>query len=346
MANWLSRLTGGDRKSVSASRLASLAGGGLPGWVPRALPVQMQAGYGRNAIANRCVRLVAEAAASLGFQSSDAAAQRLLDRPNAEQSGAELWEGVYGFLQLAGNAYLELSSLEDQPRELFGLRPDRMRVLADRTGWPAGWEYSAAGRVRRFERDRASGRSPVFHLKLFHPGDDHYGLSSLEPAGRALDLHTASADWARALISNAARPSGALVFNGADGHLTEDQFDRLKAELTGAHTGPDNAGRPLLLEGGLDWKPMALSPAEMDFIAARREAAREIALAFGVPPLLLGLPGDNTYANYKEANQAFWTQTVEPLARKAARALEVWLAPWFGADLKVSVEPRKTGESA
>ena len=51
---------------------------------------------------------------------------------------------------------------------------------------------------------------------------------------------------------------------------------------------------------------MALSPKDMDFIEAKHAAAREIALAFGVPPMLLGIPGDNTYANYQEANRAFW----------------------------------------
>ena len=88
---------------------------------------------------------------------------------------------------------------------------------------------------------------------------------------------------------------------------------RLKEELESAHTGKFNAGRPLLLDGGLDWKPMSLSPAEMDFAGTRHAAAREIALAFGVPPMLLGIPGDNTYATYKEANLAFWRLTILPL---------------------------------
>jgi HK97 family phage portal protein len=81
----------------------------------------------------------------------------------------------------------------------------------------------------------------------------------------------------------------------------------------------------LLLEGGLDWKPMSLTPADMDFIDARHAAAREIALAFGVPPMLLGIPGDNTYANYREANLALLRQTVLPLVSKTVRGLKAWL---------------------
>jgi phage portal protein BeeE len=71
---------------------------------------------------------------------------------------------------------------------------------------------------------------------------------------------------------------------------------------------------------------MSLSPADMDFIDARHVAARDIALAFGVPPMLLGIPGDNTYSNYREANLAFWRQTALPLAMKAARGIEAWIA--------------------
>jgi HK97 family phage portal protein len=81
---------------------------------------------------------------------------------------------------------------------------------------------------------------------------------------------------------------------------------------------------------------MSLSPSDMDFVEAKNGAAREIALAFGVPPQLLGIPGDNTYANYREANLAFWRQTVLPLVRKTASALSAWLAPAFdGATIEL-----------
>jgi len=74
---------------------------------------------------------------------------------------------------------------------------------------------------------------------------------------------------------------------------------------------------------------MSWTPADMDFIAGKHAAAREIALAFGVPPQLLGIPGDATYANYREANAAFWRGTVVPLVRKTAAALSGWLGQRF-----------------
>jgi hypothetical protein len=146
----------------------------------------------------------------------------------------------------------------------------------------------------------------------------------------ALDTHNAASFWNKALLDNSARPSGALVYAGPEGaHLTDEQFSRLKEELEENFSGATNAGRPLLLEGGLDWKALSLSPKDMDFTESKAGAAREIALAFGVPPLLRGLPGDNTFSNYAEANRAFWRQTVLPLVERVQKSFQAWLQPGF-----------------
>ena len=70
-------------------------------------------------------------------------------------------------------------------------------------------------------------------------------------------------------------------------NLSDAQFERLKKELGDLYQSAANAGRPMVPEGGLDWKAMSLSPKDMDFMEVKHSAAREIALAFGVPPMLL-----------------------------------------------------------
>lgn len=331
--------TASEGKSSRAGPVIALTGAGRPRWTPRDYAHLAREGFGRNPVAYRCVRMIAESAAATplmvmveGRRDDDHPLARLLRRPNPEQSAAELMEAVYGGLQIAGNAYVEATGDADgdgAPDELWALRPDRVRVIPGPHGWPEAYDYGAEGRAVRIAR-HADGWSPVMHLRLFHPTDDHYGFSPLEAAAAAIDTHNAAGAWSKALLDNAARPSGALVYGAKDGErLTADQFEALKAELSEAHMGAGNAGRPLLLEGGLDWKPMSLSPADMDFIAGKHAAAREIALAFGVPPQLLGIPGDATYANYREANAALWRQTVIPLVRKAAGALTGWLAARF-----------------
>lgn len=119
--------------------------------------------------------------------------------------------------------------------------------------------------------------------------------------------------------------------------LSSEQFDRLKAELEQTFQGQGNAGLPLLLDGGLSWQSMSLSPADMDFVELKAAAARDIALAFGVPPVLIGLPGDSTYSNYREANKALWRQTVLPLAEKILGALAQGLRP-FVPGLALSID--------
>lgn len=315
---------------------------GRASWTARDPAALARAGYQRNPIVHRAVRLVAEGAASLPLMATGPGARHaadllaLLARPNPRESGTRLLETVYADLTLSGTAYLEAVSLDGRIAALQSLRPGRMRMLPGPDGWPVAYVYTVGGSSRRFDLPApgAPEVAPILALSLFHPDDDYAGLAPIEAAATALDIHNAASAWNKALLDNAARPSGALVFAGAA--LTEPQFDRLKAELEANYQGAANAGRPLLLEGGLDWKPLALSPRDMDFVEAKNAAAREIALAFGVPPLLLGLPGDSTHANYAEANRALYRQTLIPLAARTAQALAGWLEPAFGP---VDLEP-------
>jgi HK97 family phage portal protein len=325
-----------EAKASKTAKLFAWATQGQPVWTPRDFTALAREGFAKNAIVYRSVRMIAEVASSVPLFLFDGEREvdehpllALIARPNPMQTGADLLEAWYGHLLVAGNAYLEAVSVDGIPRELHALRPDRIKVVPGPDGWPEAYDYTVAGQTVRFEQDAARGLRPILHLTLFHPLNDHYGMSPLEPAAIGIDLHNAAGAWNKALLDNSACPSGALVYSAKDGQLTPEQYDRLKEELEESFQGAKNAGRPLLLEGGLDWKAMGFSPKDMDFIAAKHVAAREVALALGVPPMLLGIPGDNTYANYAEANRSFWRQTVLPLVNRTAKALSAWLAPGF-----------------
>lgn len=335
-----------EEKASAVGPLMAFHGSGRAVWSPRDYQSLTRHGYEQNVIGFRAVRMVAEAAAAIpllldedGARMSEHPVLRLMQRPNPGQGGRGFLEMLYGHLQLSGNAYLEGAAHgpEGLPRELHCLRPDRMSVVPGPDGWPMAYEYVVGRQKHRF--DMTGDLDPILHIKSFHPLNDHYGLSPLEAAAASIDVHNAAARWSKALLDNAARPSGAIVFAGKEGsgQLSEEQYQRLTRELEENHQGARNAGRPLLLEGGLDWKPMGYSPQEMDFLETKHAAAREIALAFGVPPMLLGLPGDNTYSNYQEANRAFYRQTVLPMVRKTAGAIAMWLGA--GARQTLSLEP-------
>ena len=298
----------------------------------------IRAGYERNPVAQRAVRLVAE---GVGGAPVESAAPGLAALANASSAGQRLFETVAAQLLLHGNAFVQiLRGADGGVAELFALRPDRVTILPDARGWPAAYHYRAGDAVEAIDAIGPDGRPQIIHIKGFHPLDDHYGLGCLGAAAEAIAVHNAATRWNRALLDNAARPSGALVYDPGDGStLSPEQFARLKAELEGAYQGPGNSGRPMLLEGGLSWQAMALSPADMDFAGLKEAAAREIALAFGVPPMLLGLPGDNSYANYREANKALWRLTLLPLVQTICEAIGQGLADWYpGAALDVAID--------
>jgi HK97 family phage portal protein len=281
-----------------------------------------------NPVAQRAVRLVAEGVGSAPLAPANKAVLTLVQ---ATSAGQALLETLAAQLLLHGNGYVQvMRDGSGKPVELFALRPERVAVVAGEDGWPSGYRYAVGDKVLTLPAEDGDGWPAVIHLKAFDPADDHYGAGCLAAAAQAVAIHNAASAWNRALLENAARPSGALVMEGGEGAgLTGDQFDRLKAELTEAFAGAGNAGRPMLLEGGLRWQPLALTPADMDFAELKAAAARDIALAFGVPPMLLGLPGDNTYSNYREASRALWRQTLLPLAGKILGGLSEGLRPWW-----------------
>jgi len=329
-----------EAKASATGRVLAMSGAGRVAWSPRDVVSLTRAGFSANPIGFRAVKLIAEAAAALPVVLQDDArryethpVQALLARPNAGQGRAELLEALFGQVLLTGNGYLEAVADDGLPVEMHVLRSDRMSVVPGADGWPVGYEYMVNGRKHRF--NVAEGLSPICHIKSFHPQDDHYGFSALQAAASAIDVHNAASRWSKALLDNAARPSGAIVYRGADGQssLSADQYDRLLGEMETQHQGARNAGRPMLLEGGLDWKPMGFSPSDMEFQKTKEAAAREIAVAFGVPPMLLGITGDATYANYQEANRAFYRLTVLPLASRVLSAIAVWLSDYAGEEV-------------
>ncbi len=336
-----------ETKTSGAAPVIAFHGAGRPAWSARDVVSLTRTGFTGNPVGFRCVKMIAEAAAAVPWVLSDEKRRyemhpllSLIARPNAAQGRADLLESFYGQLLLSGDGYFEAAGahVDGGPAELYVLRSDRMRVIPGADGWPVAYEYSVGAKKHRF--DMGGDLAPIAHVKSFHPQDDHYGLSPMQAAAGALDVHTAANRWSKALLDNAARPSGAIVYKGLDGQgtLASDQYDRLVDELESNHQGARNAGRPMLLEGGLDWKPMGFSPSDMEFQKTKDSAAREVALAFGVPPMLLGLPGDNTYSNYQEANRAFYRLTVLPLVGKVTGSVSGWLSGHYGADFKLSAD--------
>ena len=300
-------------------------------------------GYMKNAIVFRCVNEISKGAGAVNFmlKSGDQVLEQhplidLLNRPNPQQSYSEFFNSLFGFLLLSGNAYvLKVGSDVGAPRELHLLRPDRIQIKGGGKPIPQRYEYIVNGRVQDvFDVDQDTGFSDIKHIKLWNPLDDYYGCSPLQAAAVEVDQHNLSSKHNINLLNNGARPSGAVIFKPKDDqgftvNLTESQRQQLLTDLNNRFVGTGNAGRPMLLEGDFDWKEMGLSPKDMDFINLKHMSATDIALCFGVPSQLVGVPDNQTYSNVAEARLALYEETIIPHLKLIQSDFNEWLVPMF-----------------
>jgi len=330
-------------------------------WTKRDYAHMAKEAYVRNAIAYRCVRLIADGAATVPWmlqrdgEAIDAhPVLDLMARPTPIAGGEQLISQTVSYLMLSGNAYIEANGPAGKPpTELWPLRPDRMTINPGTLGLPEAYVYQIGGDKRTWEVDQITGQSDVLHVREFHPTDDWYGLAPVEPAGDAIDRNTASGAHNKALLDNGARPSGALIFEPqtSDGQSVMPPEETIKAAeraLSEGHSGPENAGRTFVFGGNVKWEDMSTSPKDMDFAVSKSDAARDICTAFGVPHILL-VPGQSTYNNVREAKLELFEETVIPIVRRLIGEFNHWLLPRYGEGLKftpdldsvIALEPRR-----
>lgn len=323
---------------ASATGSALVMTPGQPVWSGRDYAAFAEEAYKRNVVAYQAINRIADAVASVKWMAKRGdevlpshPLLQLLRRPNPGQSGPQYIRAKVAYLMIAGNGFEERVTVGGEVRELYQLRPDRVKVVPASNGFPSGYIYTANSKAIRFPVDE-NGNSDLRHLKMFNPSNDWYGMSPVEAGAYAIDQSNESMKWVQSLLQNSARPSGALTTkDGAE--LSDDNFNRLKTQIEEQYAGAMNAGRPMLLEGGLSWQQMGLSPSDMSLLETKFSAARDICLSFGVPPQLLGIPGDNTYSNYAEARLSFWEDTVIPLLDLIAADWSNWLGATYGIEL-------------
>jgi HK97 family phage portal protein len=332
-----------ERKESQASKLLVM-NPGQPVWSPRNYESFAREAYGKNVVAYQSINRIADAIASVKLgvyrgeqELTDHPLLTLLRRPNPIQSYGDYVRAKVSFLMIAGNGYEERFMVGSEVKELYQLRPDRMSILPSSNGVPAAYIYKVGQNTTRWDVDPRTLTSDVRHIKLFNPLNDWYGMSPIEAGAYALDQNNESMSWMQSLLQNSARPSGALTVKDG-GTLADENFNRLKAQIEEQYSGSVNAGRPMLLEGGLEWQQMGLSPTDMGIIEAKFASSRDVALAFGVPPQLLGIPGDNTYANYAEARLAFWEDTALPLLDMIVHDWNAWLGSLYGVSIKPDID--------
>ena len=309
-------------------------------------------GYQENAIVHRCIQLISNSASAVKIDVFDDDTKldnheliSLLERPNPLQSGVEYFASLYSFLLISGNSYL-LRDTENftPPRELYLLRPDRVEIEAGESMIPQSYKYVLEGRtVAKYPVDPKTGGAQVKQIKLWSPLDDFYGLSPIMASAYNIDQHNLAGMHNVALLKNGCTPSGMLKFEPSDEtgmstQLTDDQRARLLEDLEFRFQGTHNSGRPMLLEGNFSYQQLGLNPKDMDFLELLNLSAREIALCFGVPAQLIGIPDSQTYSNMETAKLALYEETVIPLLKRVESDLNEYLAPLYEGDIRIQYD--------
>ena len=303
-------------------------------------------GYKKNVIVYRCVQLISRALASVEWILQKTNNQRdideviydheilrLINKPNSAQYKTTFIEEAVSYLLLSGNCYVMVARDDAKnPKGLYLLRPDRVSVIPGNGAFPMGYKHQIGDKKRLFEINQETGECDVLHIKLFNPLDDWYGMSPIEVAMGSINQHNAIAQQNTAFLQNGGRPSGALMYKSS---IDPQKRSELKNNLRNLYEGGRNAGKILLLEGNFEWKEMGLSPKDLDFISGKELAAKEIALAFGVPNILVGSMSSATFSNYKEARYNFWEETLIPLLNIFAGEFSNWFQIIFKTDLKL-----------
>ncbi|MFH1999618.1 MAG: phage portal protein, partial [Planctomycetota bacterium] len=343
----------GGKKSSPASVIVINSGVGGAAWTVPDYRNMSREGYENCVVAYKCINKVAQGVASVPWvlkeRLSDGTEKpvyqhdivNLMRRANEWKSGAEMIYELMCHLQISGNAYIAgdgpiSGPNRDKIKFLYNKRPDRMKVIIGQDE-PQGYEYTVDGVPYKFPVDPRTKRCQVHHWKLFSPLDDWYGMSPITAASRDIDIHNAYGAWNYKLVDNDARPSAVATQTFDSDSKSEE---KLKRDLNTEYGGQENPGKILVLPYGLQWHQYGLSPKDMEWIEGRYVSARDISNAFGVPAMMMGIPGDNKYANMVEAKLDFWESAITFYLHILTEGLNHWLVPrWETEGLDLFLEP-------
>jgi HK97 family phage portal protein len=327
--------------------------GGLKAWLMNPAEAAYKAGkdyeslathgYMRNVYLYRATALIAEAIAGMTWKlfkgSGDARAgvddhpilTLLNKRPNSQEGAPEFMIALVSYWLLSGDTYAvalraTTGQMKGLPAEIYALRPDLVRPIADRDGVISQFEYTRVdGQKLKYEREE------VLHVRAFHPLNDYSGVAPGMVASRSIDQHNAANDWNTALLQNMGKFPAVI---STEGRFTPDQRDKVKAKFLEHYTGPSNAGMPVFADGGVfKVEKTSESAADMDWLGGKMSAMREIATAMGIAPELLGDGAAKTFSNMQEARASMYTERALPLVDILRRPLANWLFPLFKLDL-------------
>jgi HK97 family phage portal protein len=322
----------------------------LLNWVARKIGLTDSAGWGRAYPASSaagktvtidtamqlatvwaCVRLLSETIGTLPmlvYRKDNTGARSLAtdhtlygllhESPHADFTAVEFWEGIVLGLCLGGNAYAEKEWIGNRLVALNPLRSDMMEVSRNRNN-EREYRYHDVKGVRTLSED------DVFHVRGFGPAGD-LGLSPISFARHSLGAAMAADETASKMFANGVRPTGILTI---DQVLKPEQRKSLKENVVEPMAGSANAGGLFLLEAGMKFQPVTLTPEDAQFLQTRGFHVEEICRWFRVPPFMVGHTEKTTSwgSGLEQQMIGFLTFSLRPYLSRIEQAVRRSLIP-------------------
>ena len=328
--NGLFRSRDAPRNSTSGSAYRFFMGSSTSGKrVNERSAMQMTAVYS-------CVRILSEAVAGLPlhlYQYTDKGSKEkavdnplyflLHDEPNTEMTSFVFRETLMTHLLLWGNAYSQIiRNGKGEVVGLYPLMPDRMTVNRDEKG-RLYYEYMVSSDDAKTLKD-GTVRLPPYDV-LHIPGlgfDGLVGYSPIAMAKNAIGLAIAAEEYGSKFYANGATPSGILEYPG-----TVKEPDKVRESWNAGFGGSSNAHKIAVLEEGMKYTPISISPNEAQFLETRKSQINEIARIFRVPPHMVGDLEKSSFSNIEQQSLEFVKYTLEPWLVRWEQAMQRSLIP-------------------
>lgn len=321
--------------------------------------------YCRNPIVRSCITEKANAMGSVAWEVIDSKGDTvedhpildLLAAPNPTQTAGQFWRDFMIAYDVGGGAPLHVNgafssagenvepiepgAAQSRPqmvKELYVYAPSNVGIVPGPAGVPAEYRWDNSGRKIVFNVDQTNGNSRIRVYRHALGLDDEpyrYGIPPVETCAAHVDYYNVAMQYNVNLLDQDAVPKGYWHSEGEE-WMTEEHMDQVIAHIHGQMSGPQGNKSPVVDK--LRFFPTNLTPRDIDWLPGMQFCSREIARTLDVPPLLLGISGDNTYANYETALLAFYAGTILPLARDLARMFNSWLMPAWDPSLRLVVD--------
>ena len=318
--------------STAGSRYTFYMGGSTSGkTVTERSAMQMTAVYS-------CVRILAEAIAGLPLHvyryNCDGGKEKAIDHslylilhdePNPEMSSFVFRETLMTHLLLWGNAYAQIiRNSKGEVMALYPLMPNKMSVDRDENG-QLYYQYLRS-------TDEVGGKNETVILKptdvLHIPGlgfDGLVGYSPIAMAKNAIGLAIATEEYGAKFFANGAAPSGVLEHPG-----TIKDPQRVREAWQSQFGGPQNSGKIAVLEEGMKYTPISISPEQAQFLETRKFQINEIARIFRVPPHMVGDLEKSSFSNIEQQSLEFVKYTLDP-----------WVIRWEQSIMRTLLTPEE-----